>query len=44
MDMGPISIKKHEWDFANKVQLSITKHKMTFLEFGSFHNFGIDNL
>ena len=30
MDMRPISIKKHEWNFANMVPRSTTKHKMTF--------------
>ena len=33
MDMGPISIKKHEWNFANMVHMSITKHKMFFGHF-----------
>ena len=28
--MGSISIKKHEWLFANMVLQSITKHKITF--------------
>ena len=30
MDMGPISTRKHEWNFINMVPISITKHKMTF--------------
>ena len=29
MDMGPVSIKKHEWFFANVVPISTTKHEMT---------------
>ena len=29
LDARPISLKRHEWDFANMVPLSITKHKMT---------------
>ena len=28
-----MSIKKHEWHFANMVQVSITKHKMAFWNF-----------
>ena len=30
MDMRPISIKKHEWKFANMVTRSSTKHKLEF--------------
>ena len=33
LDMKPISIKKHEWTFANMVPISITKHRMIFWEF-----------
>ena len=32
MDMRPISMKKHEWIFANMVPISTTKHKMIFSE------------
>ena len=31
LNMGPISIKKHEWMLANMVPISISKHKMTFI-------------
>ena len=44
MDMRPISIKKHEWNFANIVQVSITKHTMSFLKFWNFDIFGINIL
>ena len=30
LDMGSISIKRHEWLFANRVPKAITKHKLTF--------------
>ena len=38
--MKPISIKKHEWDFANMVPRSTTKHKMEFGNsgFGELYN------
>ena len=41
MDMGPISIKKHEWIFANMVPISITEHKTIFLVCSIFEKFGI---
>ena len=31
MDMEPTSIKQHEWDYANMVPISTTKHKMFFV-------------
>ena len=31
LNMGPISIKNHEWIFANMVPISLSKHKMAFL-------------
>ena len=34
LDMRPTSVKKHEWDFANMLPISSTKHKMTFLNLG----------
>ena len=34
MDMRPISIKKHEWMFANRVHICTTKHNMVFWKFG----------
>ena len=36
MDMRPISIKKHEWIFANMIPISITKHKMRFFGISQF--------
>ena len=33
MDARPISVKKHEWICANIVAISMTEHKITFLEF-----------
>ena len=30
LGMRPISIKKHEWIFANILPISITKHEMAF--------------
>ena len=36
MDMGPISIKKHEWMFANMLPISNTEHKRFVLGFCSF--------
>ena len=33
MDMGQISIKKNEWVVVDMSPISITKHRMTFLEF-----------
>ena len=41
MDIRPISIKKHEWNFPKMVQVSITKHKMTFWGTLKFCNLGI---
>ena len=32
-NMGPISLEKHEWMFANMVPISISKHKIAFLGF-----------
>ena len=33
MEMMQISTKRHEWIFANVVPISMTEHKMTFVEF-----------
>ena len=41
MDMGPISIKKHERIRSNMVPISITKHEMFFWEFRNVDNCGI---
>ena len=44
MDMKPRSIKKHEWNVANMVPISITKHNMFFGIWGILGSSGINIL
>ena len=37
LNMGPVSIKKHEWMFPNLVTISISKHEMAFLGILNFY-------